>query len=110
MSKSLRGVATLGALAAAIFAGAAAAQATVGFATLQPGTLLNAQASVIAKVVQDHTKLQVRVLGFGGDAPIIDAVNSQKADFLLLDIGEPAEAQKGENVWKGNAKPNLRVA
>src|SRR5438105_14974586 len=93
---------------AALACGASAQ--TIGFATLQPGTLLNAQASVIAKVVQDHTKLQVRVLGFGGDAPIIDAVNSQKADFLLLDIGEPAEAQKGENVWKGNAKPNLRVA
>src|SRR5207245_1391149 len=83
---------------------------TVGFATLQPGTLLNAQASVIAKVVQDHSKLQVRVIGYGGDTGIIDAVNSGTADFLLLDIGEPAEAQRGENVWRGNAKPNLRVA
>jgi TRAP transporter TAXI family solute receptor len=52
----------------------------------------------------------VRVIGHGGDTGIIDAVNSKQADFLLLDIGEPAEAQKGENVWKGNAKPNLRVA
>src|SRR3954468_17831123 len=92
------------------FSAIAAAQTTVGFATLQPGTLLNAQASVIAKVVQDHSKQQVRVLGFGGDAPILDAVNSQKADFLLLDIGEPAEAMKGENVWKGNPKPNIRLA
>jgi len=89
---------------------AAGAQQTVGFATLQPGTLLNAQASVIAKVVQDHSKLQVRVIGHGGDTGIIDAVNSKQADFLLLDIGEPAEAQKGENVWKGNPKPNIRVA
>ena len=99
-------------LAAAIglFCAAANAQTTVGFATLQPGTLLNAQASVIAKVVQDHTKLQVRVIGHGGDTGIIDAVNSKQADFLLLDIGEPAEAQKGENVWKGNAKPNIRAA
>ena len=99
---------TIGAVA---FSTAALAQApTVGFATLPPGTLLNAQASVIDKVVQDHTKLQVRVIGYGGDAPILDAVNSQKADFLLLDIGEPAEAQRGENTWKGNAKPNLRTA
>jgi uncharacterized protein len=97
------------AAAAIVCAGAAGAQ-TIGFATLPPGTLLNAQASVIAKVVQDNTKLQVRVLGFGGDAPILDAVNSQKADFLLLDVGEPAEAQRGENIWKGSAKPNLRVA
>ncbi len=98
------------AAAATVFTCGAHAQATVGFATLQPGTLLNAQASVIAKVVQDNSKLQVRVLGYGGDTGIIDAVNSQKADFLLLDIGEPAEAQRGENVWKGNAKPNIRNA
>jgi TRAP transporter TAXI family solute receptor len=98
-------------LAVAAFALAGSVQAqTIGFATLQPGTLLNAQASVIAKVVQDHSKLQVRVIGYGGDTGIIDAVNSGTADFLLLDIGEPAEAQRGENVWKGNPKPNLRVA
>ncbi len=98
-------------IATAALSGAAIAQApTVGFATLQPGTLLNAQASVIAKVVQDNSKLQVRVIGHGGDTGIIDAVNSKQADFLLLDVGEPAEAQKGENVWKGNPKPNLRVA
>ena len=100
----------LAALAASAFAAAAHAQQTVGFATLQPGTLLNAQASVIAKVVQDHSKLQVRVIGHGGDTGIIDAVNSKQADFLLLDVGEPAEAQRGENVWKGNAKPNIRAA
>ena len=94
----------------AAFSTAAFAQQTIGFATLPPGTLLHAQASVIAKVVQDNSKLQVRVLGFGGDAPILDSVNSQKADFFILDIGEPAEAQKGENVWKGNAKPNIRNA
>jgi len=100
----------LGAIGAALFASAAFGQQTVGFATLQPGTLLNAQASVIAKVVQDHTKLQVRVIGHGGDTGIIDAVNSKQADFLLLDVGEPAEAMKGENVWKGNPKPNIRLA
>src|SRR5687767_5745568 len=101
---------TIGFIAAAAFAGAAGAQQTVGFATLQPGTLLNAQASVIAKVVQDNSSLQVRVIGHGGDTGIIDAVNSRQADFLLLDVGEPAEAQKGENVWKGNPKPNIRAA
>src|SRR2546425_7284413 len=97
------------AFGAALLAGAVQAQ-TVGFATLPPGSILHAQASVIAKVVQDHSKLQVRVIGYGGDTGIIDAVNSGTADFLLLDIGEPAEAQRGENVWRGNAKPNLRVA
>jgi TRAP transporter TAXI family solute receptor len=105
----MRAIRFAAAAAAIVCAGATSAQ-TIGFATLQPGTLLNAQASVIAKVVQDHTKLQVRVIGHGGDTGIIDAVNSKQADFLLLDVGEPAEAQKGENVWKGNAKPNIRAA
>ena len=101
---------TLCGIAAALVSTLALGQQTVGFATLQPGTLLNAQASVIAKVVQDHSKLQVRVIGHGGDSGIIEAVNSKQADFLLLDVGEPAEAMKGENVWKGNPKPNLRLA
>jgi uncharacterized protein len=101
--------ASLAGIAALVGATSLNAQ-TIGFATLQPGTLLNAQASVIAKVVQDNTKLQVRVIGHGGDTGIIDAVNSKQADFLLLDVGEPAEAQRGENVWKGNAKPNIRAA
>src|SRR5438105_15011163 len=93
---------------AALACGASAQ--TIGFATLQPGTLLNAQASVIAKVVQDHSKLQVRVIGYGGDTGIIDAVHSGTADFLLLDIGEPAEAQRGDNRWKRHATPTLRAA
>src|SRR2546421_4214180 len=96
-------------LAAAVFAGAAGAQ-TVSFATLPPGSILHAQASVIAKVVQDHSKLQVRVNGYDGDAPILDAVNTQKADFLLLDVGEVADAYKGQGDWKGKPMPNLRTA
>jgi uncharacterized protein len=105
MLKSIR---TTG-LAAAAFASAASAQ-TVSFATLPPGSILHAQASVIAKVVQDHSKLQVRVNGYDGDAPILDAVNTQKADFLLLDVGQVADAYKGQGDWKGRPMPNLRTA
>ena len=105
MLKSIRAAS----LTAAAFASAAGAQ-TLGFATLPPGSILHAQASVIAKVVHDNSKLQVRVIGYGGDAPILDAVNTQKADFLLLDVGEIADAYKGEGNWKGKPKPNLRTA
>src|SRR5687768_9742509 len=97
------------ALAATAWCAVASAQ-TVGFATLPPGSILHAQASVIAKVVQDNSKLQVRVIGYGGDAPIFDAVNSQKSDFLILDVGEVADAYQGVANWKGNAKPSLRTA
>jgi TRAP transporter TAXI family solute receptor len=96
-------------IAAVAFSTAGMAQ-TVGFATLPPGSILHAQASVIAKVVQDNSKLQVRVIGYGGDAPILESVQSQKADFLLLDVGEIAEALAGEGNWKGKPHANLRNA
>jgi uncharacterized protein len=83
---------------------------TYGFATLPPGSLLHTQASVIAKVVQDNSKLQIRVIGFGGDSGILEAVNSKKADFWVLDVGESADAMHGRANWKGNAKPGLRTA
>jgi hypothetical protein len=83
---------------------------TVGFATLPPGSILHAQASVIAKVVQDNSKLQVRVIGYGGDTGILEAVHSKKSDFWILDVGESADALHGRGTWKGNAKPNLRTA
>ncbi|MCD6042174.1 MAG: transporter solute receptor, family [Burkholderiales bacterium] len=83
---------------------------TVGFATLPPGSILHAQASVIAKVVQDNSKLQVRVIGYGGDTGILESVNSKKDDFWLLDVGESADALHGRGTWKGNPKKNLRTA
>ncbi|MSQ19081.1 MAG: TAXI family TRAP transporter solute-binding subunit [Betaproteobacteria bacterium] len=89
---------------------ASKAQQTIGFATLAPGSLLHAQASIIAKVVQDHTKMQVRVIGYGGDAGMFDAINTQKADFMILDLGETADAHHGRRNWQGSAKPAIRMA
>ena len=97
------------AVIAAVFSGGTQAQ-TYGFATLPPGSILHAQASVIAKVVQDNSKLQIRVIGYGGDTGILEAVNSTKSDFWVLDVGESADALHGRGTWKGNAKPNLRTA
>ena len=105
MLKSFRLAAVAAALA---FCGTAAAQ-TVGFATLPPGSILHAQASVIAKVVQDNTKLQVRVVGYGGDTGILEAVDSKKSDFWILDVGESADAYHGRGTWKSNKKPGLRT-
>jgi len=100
---------TLLAAGIAAFSMAATAQ-TVGFATLPPGSILHAQASVIAKVVQDHSKLQVRVIGYGGDSAILPSVNSKKDDFWILDVGESADAYHGRGTFKGNAQNNLRTA
>ena len=96
-------------LAAAAFVSQVNAQ-TIGFATLPPGSILHAQASVIAKVVQDNSKLQVRVIGYGGDTGILESVASKKSDFWVLDVGESADAMHGRGTWKGNPKPNLRTA
>ena len=101
---------TLVAVASVSVGTAAIAQQTVGFATLPPGSILHAQASVIAKVVQDNSKLQVRVVGYGGDTGILEAVASAKSDFWILDVGESADALHGRGTWKGNAKPSLRTA
>jgi len=97
------------ALMLSVFAAAAAAQ-TYGFSTLPPGTILHAQASVIAKVVQDHSKLQLRVIGFGGDVGILDSVEQKKSDFMVLDIGETADSYEGVGTWKGKPHKNLRNA
>ena len=94
----------------AALASATAAAQTITIATLPPGSILHAQASVIAKVVQDNSKLQVRVVGYGGDTGILEAVSSKKADFWNLDVGESADAYHGRGTWKGNAKPNLRTS
>jgi uncharacterized protein len=100
---------TLWAIGAALVSSAAVGQ-TVGFATLPPGSILHAQASVIAKVVQDHSKLQVRVIGYGGDAAILPSVNSKKDDFWILDVGESADAYHGRGTFKGNPQKGLRTA
>jgi TRAP transporter TAXI family solute receptor len=41
---------------------------------------------------------------------ILEAVNSKKDDFWILDVGESADALHGRGTWKGNPKPNLRTA
>jgi uncharacterized protein len=60
--------------------------------------------------VQDNSKLQVRVIGYGGDASILPSVNSKKDDFWILDVGESADAYHGRGTFKGKAQKNLRTA
>ena len=55
-------------------------------------------------------KLQVRVIGYGGDAIILPSVNSKKDDFWILDVGESADAYHGRGTFKGKAQKNLRTA
>ena len=98
------------AFAGAFFATSVCAQATYGFATIAPGTMLHTLGSVIAKAAQDNSKLQLRVQGFGGDAGAIDSVNNKASDFLGLEIGETADAYHGRGNWDGKQRANLRMA
>jgi len=97
-------------LAALALALGAPAQQLYGVATIAPGTMLHTLGSVIAKVAQDNSKLQLRVQGYGGDAPALDAVNNKNSDFLALEIGETADAYHGRGNWQGKGRPNLRMA
>jgi len=105
MRKALSGlIASLGFLAGGVHAQA------YGLATLPPGALMNALSSVIGKTVQDHSKLQIRVQGYGGDSGVIDAVDSKRSDFFALEVTEAAAAYNGRDFWQGKKRPNLRLA
>jgi len=60
---------------------------TVGFATLPPGPILHAQASVIAKGVQDHSNLHGRVIGDPRHPGILQAAASKKAADWVPGVG-----------------------
>ena len=98
------------ALAAALIAPAAAQAQTHAMATLPPGTILNTQTTIIAKVVQDRSALKMRVVPFGGDAAAFDAVNGGQAEFNLIDVGEGTAALTGTDHFAGKPRANLRAA
>jgi len=83
---------------------------TVGFATLPPGAINNVQAQVIAKVVQAHTNLKIRVTPYRGGGAVAAAVNQKAAEFGISDIVEMTDAFTGGGRFKGRKHENLRVA
>lgn len=89
--------------------GAASAQ-TIGFATLPPGAINNVQAQVIAKVVQAHTDLKIRVTPYRGGGAVAAAVNSKRAEIGISDAVEMTYALTGTGRFKDRKHPNLRIA
>jgi TRAP transporter TAXI family solute receptor len=90
-------------------AGAAAAQ-TVAISTLPPGAINNVQAAAVAKVVQESTDLQMRLITFNSPAAIIGAVQNGQAEFAYTSSEEAGDAFHGANAYSGSAMPDLRVA
>ena len=97
------------AISGILIGGAAVAQ-TVGFATLPPGAINNITTQVIAKVVQQNTKLKIRVLPFRGTQAMQTAVNNRQAEFGITEIASMTSGLKGEAEFKGRPLTNLRVA
>lgn len=95
--------------AGTIGAGWAAAD-PVAVSTLPPGAINHAQAQVIAKVIQENSDLQTRVVSFNSPAAILGAVEAAQADFALSSSDESTVAFTGTEDYDGKAMKNLRVA
>lgn len=97
--------------AAVAFAWAAAVGAQpIAISTLPPGAINNVQATVLAKVVQEHSDLQMRVITFNSPSAIIGAVQNKQADFAYTSNDEAGAAFRGTDEYKGQAMKDLRVA
>jgi len=98
------------ALAMGLVAASTIAQAqTVGFATLPAGAINNVQAQVIAKVVQQNSKLKVRVTPYRGTTAVAAAVQKQQSEFGITDVVDLTDALTGVGAFKGRKHPDLRV-
>ena len=58
-----------------------AAAETVSIATLPPGTLLNIQGQTVAKVIQENSDLQMRVVTYNDAAATMASANTGQTDF-----------------------------
>ncbi|MGH7263660.1 MAG: TAXI family TRAP transporter solute-binding subunit [Candidatus Rokuibacteriota bacterium] len=104
-----RALACAAALVFAIGAGRAAAQ-TVAISTLPPGAINHVQASAVAKVVQEKSDLQMRVITFNSPAAIIGAPQNKQAEFAYTSNEEAGSAANGTDDYEGKAMKDLRVA
>lgn len=95
--------------AAAILSVPAWAQ-PVAIATLPPGAINNVQAQTIAKVVQENTDLQMRVVSFNSPAAILGATEAGQTDFSFTSDDEGGVAFLGQGEYKGRAMKDLRIA
>jgi len=87
-----------------------AAAETVAISTLPPGAINNVQAAAIAKAIQEHSDLQMRLLTFSSPAAIIGAVQNKQAEFAYTSNEEAGDAFTGINQHRGRPMKDLRVA
>jgi TRAP transporter TAXI family solute receptor len=97
------------AVALCLWSGAAAAQQPIAMVSLPQGTINYFQTAAIAKVVQEHSSLIMRVKTMRGAPMGMAAVHEGDAEFQLGNIIEATEALNGEGDHKGKPMGNLRA-
>jgi hypothetical protein len=112
LTTARRGAAALfsAVLGTAVLGTGGAAADPVSVSTLPPGAINHAQAQVIAKVMQENSDLQTRVVSFNSPAAILGAVEAGQADFALSSSDESGVAFAGIEDYQGKPMKNLRVA
>lgn len=99
--------------AATVVAGLAASAAVaqpISLSTLPPGAINNVQAQVVAKVLQQKGKMQVRVATFNSPSNILASVNTNRAEFAWTSNDESGAAFRGTQEYAGKAMKNLLIA
>ena len=98
----------LAAATAVAMAGSALAQ-TVSISTLPPGSVNNVQTQAIAKVVQEKTGMQMRVVGFNSPQASMTAVEVGEAQFSFMSNDEVGIALRGKDEHEGQPLESLRL-
>ena len=97
------------ACAAAISLGGAVSAQTVSISTLPPGAINNVQTQAIAKVVQEQTGMQVRVVTFNSPGASMEAVQERFAEFSFMSNDEVGAAVNGRDMYAEKKLPDLQL-
>lgn len=103
-------VCSAAALLLVVFGMHTAVAQTVAISTLPPGAINHVQAAAIAKVIQENTDLQMRLITFNSPGAIIGAAQNKQAEFAYTSNEESGSAFSGVGDYQGKPMRDLRVA
>lgn len=95
--------------AAVVMMGLSASAQTVSISTLPPGSVNNVQTQAIAKVMQEKTSMQMRVVGFNSPQASMTAVEVGEAQFSFMSNDEVGIAVRGKDEHEGQPLESLRL-
>ena len=97
------------AMAGLAFSATTASAQTIGVGTTKAGAN-KAISAAIAKVVSDHSGIQMRPQGFGGGQQYFPIVNAGKLDFGVSNLMMLKMSLSGTSLFKGRKSDNLVLA